>query len=196
MKKIIIILLMCFTTILNAYISSDKHKFYAGGYSYIVEADIKADISDARVYFKDEHAEKYQLYVKMKCRKSHCYATLPISSEKLKVLEYFIVYKNTTKNVYRSKDYRSIKRDVLELSAWQKRHQNDKIDLYTEYEKVPKHIYGFELIPYIGLTALYNIYGIELNLYTFEELYPPKINIDICNQCQKLGVGKFKIEAK
>jgi hypothetical protein len=175
----------------DSTISSWGHKFYGGGFSFIVEATIDDTILDARVYFKNESSNTFAAYAKMHCTKGRCYTALPVSNPKLLVLEYIIVYKNLQNKLFTSRNYVSIKRDLIELPAWQKRHQKSEINLFTEYSKKPSYIPGFDITADLSSVNVSEIYGVKLGFYKLEDILSEKIDLNLYEQCQEINIGAF-----
>jgi len=172
----------------NSLIQLPSHKFYAGGYHFVVQAKIDDYIDEARIYFKDERSPSYNVYAKMNCIQNNCVASLPVSKPSLEVLEYFLVYKSKGKNLYKTSTLKSIKRDMLELPLWQRDHQDKGSKVYTEYAKPPKILLGFPSRLAINVIPRIDVFGVELGLYKLEEINIKDdfLNIDICNQCENL----------
>ncbi len=145
MKKLLVIYLTMLSCLFSADISSQEHEFYAGEVHFIVDAEIDDEIDEARVYFKDKRSTRYRVYAKMECTLGLCVTSLPMSKFDMSVLEYVIAYKDMDGNLYRSKKYSSIKRDLLALPKWQREDQDKKIELYSEDIKIARNIQGFSI---------------------------------------------------
>ena len=178
---------------MTGQISTPLHKFYAGGFRYIVDAEIDDFVDEARVYFKDLRSPTYQVYAKMSCVQGRCYASLPVSDAKLEVLEYFIAYRDRSNHLYKTSKLKSIKRDMLELPVWQRAHQDRPSEVYTEYPRVPSKLRGFRISFNINITSRLDVFGVKFGLYGLEDIKPidDLLNADICNQCEKMQIDKL-----
>lgn len=169
-------------------IKVQRHKFYVQNFHYIVSTNIDDSVHEARVYFRDKKSPKYQLYAQMECKQSVCHATLPISTPKLKSLRYLIVYQNAKGVLFKSKEYRSVKRDLILLPPWQKMFQEAPSKLYSEYKTVPTSVRGFDMNMEIEQTDPLDIFGVDIGLYTLEEIYPVPLNWvspEMCERCEE-----------
>jgi len=193
MNKILISIMMISMCLHSDDFEVDEHRYYAGGFHYIVHAHMNSQLEEARVYFKNIRAKTYEMYVKMDCEVGECYASLPVSTPELKALEYLVAYKTKEDEIYSSGTHESIKRDMLELPLWQRGYQDLNSDVYTEYEDTPTIIKGFKMDFEIYFTDIDDIFGTYLGLYELEDIQAPTnvFDKDVCSQCEMLELDEL-----
>ena len=183
--KTFILLYMILVSISSAgSIKPIKHEFFTKGYRIMPQVKIKDDtgIAQARVYFKRDTVQDYQVYVQMLCLQKSCSAELPLTSIHLKKLNYVIVYQNNAGKVYRSKTVTMEKRDMLELPSWQTLNLKE-LQIYSEYAKAPRFINGFKDSFTITKAQQDEVIGVKAGLYPME-LISPEASVD-CAPCDK-----------
>lgn len=187
MKKLIVVFIVLTSFLRAGTIQSDEHEFFTIGFRIAVKAliDDAAGIYEARVYFKRDRVKDYQVFSQMECMGSRCYAEIPLTSVRLRKLNYVIVYQNSAGSAFKSSTYTMEKRDLLELPSWQSLNKKEML-LYTEYAKAPKSINGFMDNMKIQKSSE-DVLGVAVGLYS-TELINPKVEFD-CSQCKAIDLN-------
>ncbi|MDQ7084745.1 MAG: hypothetical protein Q9M36_07345 [Sulfurovum sp.] len=141
---ILILLLGSISMTLANNIKSLTAQPYASGYKINLDVSIedKKEIKEARVYFKTSQKASYQVFAKMKCKGKLCRAILPAPQKTTRMIYYRILYKNTINKVYKGKEYRMVKKEILSLRSNQTKDRSH-LNLYTDLTKQVDNITGF-----------------------------------------------------